>query len=72
MSSDWDKLTPQQQAAVTRKRKLSGHTSVAEQLRIQVEQTRADAFDEAIGLLRLRGYFEASDVLEAAAFERAT
>lgn len=69
--SDWDKLSPAEQAAHTRQRKLSGHTSVAEQIRISREATREQAFDEAIGLLRLRGYFEASDVLEAAAFERA-
>lgn len=69
--SDWDKLTEAQKVAFTRKRKLSGHTSVGEYQRILKEQVRYDALDQACTWLAANGFPEASAALEAAAFEKA-
>lgn len=68
--SEWDQLTPAQRQAVTVARKRGGHTSVFELERVQMEAARAQAFGEACDFLKSRGYFEASAVLEAAAFDK--
>ena len=66
--SDWDKLSPEQQQATVHRRKLAGHTSVAEHQRLLVEKARGDAFGEACDWLKANGYFQASAALEAVAF----
>jgi hypothetical protein len=68
---DWNKLSHDEQQAMIRARKLSGHTSVAEHDRIRLEQARAHAFGEACDWLTANGYPEAAAALEAVAFIKA-
>lgn len=63
--SDWDRIPPERQAAITRSRKLSGHTSVAEHERLK----REAAADAARAEGELGGVCRAIDELRALAIE---
>lgn len=76
--SDWDRLTEEQKLAFTRRRKLSGHTSIAEHQRLMTELAREQgrnegrefALNEVCDWLSANGFSEASAALESVAFER--
>lgn len=70
MAKDWDHLSEAEKVAVINARVASGHTSVVRYEGLLRLRERERAFDEAIIFLTTRGFTEAADALEEAAFER--